>query len=100
MAPYVDTAQIFSAPIKKKILRIWDSADATLLSVKRKTKSAKWTDHGKKSLCNYWRNLFSRSKLDTLKILNSISKELTQFVSKLFTEYFSQEITFNEQDDV
>lgn len=63
-------------------------------------KSAKWANYGNKSLCNYWSNLFSLSQLDTVKILHNVSKELTQFVSKLFTEYYSQQIIFNEQDYV
>ena len=83
MALYCGHCQIFSAPTKKKIFRIWDSADATLLSVKRKMKSAKWANYGNESLCNYWSNLFSLSQLDTVKILHNVSKELTQFVSKL-----------------
>lgn len=90
-----NTVQIFSAPTKTKILHIWDSANATLLSITRK-KSAKWI-YGKELLWNYWGNLFSLSQSDTVKILHNIFKELTQLVPKLFTEYYSQEITFNEQ---
>lgn len=98
MAPYVWTPSRFSQFLPKRKSFISEiSTDATLLSVKRKMKSAKWTNYGKESLCNYWSNLFSLSQLDTVKILHNISKELTQFVSKLFTEDYSQEITFNEQ---
>lgn len=93
----LDTAQIFSASNKKKILCIWDSADTTLLPIKRKIKSFKGTNYGKESLYNYWSNLFSLSQLDGVKILHNISKELTQFVSYLFMGYYSQEIQFNEQ---
>lgn len=93
----MDTSQIFSASNKKKILCIWESADTTLLPIKRKIKSFKGTNYGKESLYNYWSNLFSFSQFDGVKIVHDISKELTQFVSSLFMEYYSQEIKFNEQ---